>query len=217
MADSDGQERFEKANGRRIRELRKRRGLTQLGLATKSGYSERVIRKAESSERVSPAVLVTLAETLSVPGEPLSATDLVFDSSAAARDFIAAYDEHGHRMLDHLGHLLAGDVALIFRADPTRNMMAGEYRGIARYQEFLDQFFRLFSRATPRPLAFTTIVDGKNVVIRFNELVAHRGISSPPIWVHLTLSFDASLITLVEVFCDTDVAAKFLRDVGLSP
>ena len=49
-------------NGEMLRFLRNRRGWTQEDLASKAGYSERAVRKAESSGGLHPDTIEILAE-----------------------------------------------------------------------------------------------------------------------------------------------------------
>lgn len=79
--------------GRRIRELRKARGLTQRALAERSGVAEKYLSDIERGQvNVSLALIARLADGLGVPAkelfpEPDSRSD---DDRQVARDLVAA-------------------------------------------------------------------------------------------------------------------------------
>lgn len=64
-------------NGPRIRQYRRALGLTQMDLANRSGYSERLVRKAESGGRLRPSTIADLAESLCEPGQTVTLQDLI--------------------------------------------------------------------------------------------------------------------------------------------
>ena len=66
-------------DGRRLRELRRARGLTQIELAVISGVSARTIRNAEAGRPIRVDFLKFLATAVGVP-----ATDLAADATACA-------------------------------------------------------------------------------------------------------------------------------------
>jgi transcriptional regulator with XRE-family HTH domain len=70
--------------GERLRDLRKRRGWTQTQLADRSGYCDRLIRKAEQNGSVSEETLEVLAITLSTKDCIISAEDLSLSSRITA-------------------------------------------------------------------------------------------------------------------------------------
>lgn len=217
MPNNNGNGRFNRANGQFIRELRKRRGWTQCELAQRAGYSERVIRKAEASETISHEVLDVLAVALSNPEHSLTAAELTFDPISIVRQFVDCYDRYGQAMLPHVASLFTEDTKLIFRADPERNPLAGEYHGLAGWQQYLDRFFGMFTRVTPKPLTPEYSASGNYVIARWLETVRCGDVTAPPLWVHLHFTLRGGKVALTEDYCDTDTAAKFLQDVGMAP
>ncbi len=63
-------------NAKNFRQIRKRLGWSQVELGRRSGYSERVIRKAESGGVVRRRTLSELALTMSMDGQIVSLVDL---------------------------------------------------------------------------------------------------------------------------------------------
>lgn len=214
MPERGESSRFNRANGPRLRALRKSRGWSQLELATRAGYSERVIRKAEAGETVRHDVLSTLAQTLSTEDEAVSVPMLAFDPVAAVRRFFEIYDRHEIRMLAHMRDLLTEDVRFIFHADPSVNPLSGTWPGFEGLQAYLDLFFGMFVRCNPEPIAPVFSVSGDQVVARYSEVVRHGDIVAPPVWIHLIFTFRGDQICQVEDFCDTDTAARFLKEIG---
>ena len=216
MPQNGESERFNRANGSRVRDLRKARGWTQLTLAARSGYSERVIRKAEASEPLRPDVLVSLAEALSTPEEPITVAMLTTDPLPLVRRFFEAYDRHEREMLPHLTDVLSPDVRFVFHADPARNPLSGIWEGLSGLQAYLDKFFGMFVRCNPEKLAPRYSVNGEQVVVSYSEIVRFGEIVAPPVWIHLLFTVREGRIVQVEDFCDTDTAARFLEEVGVS-
>lgn len=216
MSHNGESDRFNRANGDRIRELRKTRGWTQLELATRSGYSERVVRKAEAGETIRHDVLLTLAETFSTPHEPVTVPMLTSDPVDLVRRFFEIYDQHEIRMLAYMTDILTQDVRFIFHADPQNNPLSGTWDGFPGLQAYLDRFFGMFVRCNPEPIAPVYSRSGNQVVARYSEVVRHGDIVAPPVWIHLIFTFRDGRIAQVEDFCDTDTAARFLKQIGMS-
>ena len=208
-------ERFNRANGPRIRELRRLRGWTQLTLASRTGYSERVVRKAERGKPIRHDVLATIAQALSTPGEPVTVAMLTSDPVQIVRRFYEAYDVHEREMLAHVQDLLAPDVRFVFRADPERNPLSGTWEGLRGIQAYLDKFFGMFVRENKGDQNPQYAGNGQQVVASFTEIVRHGDIVAPPVWIHLVFSLQEGRIVLLEDFCDTDTAARFLKKIGV--
>jgi len=186
-----------------------------LTLASKAGYSERAIRNAESSGPVRHDVLATLAEALSTPNDPVTVAMLTSDPVHLVRRFCEAYDLYEREMLAHIEGLLAPDVKFIFHADPARNPLSGTWEGIRGIQAYLDKFFGMFVRCNRGELNAQYSVNGQQVVVSFSEIVRFGEIVAPPVWIYLLFTVREGRIALVEDFCDTDTAARFLEEIGV--
>lgn len=216
MPQNGESERFNRANGSRVRDLRKARGWTQLALATRAGYSERVIRKAEGGEAIRHDVLVSLAQALSTPEELITVATLVADPLPLVRKFFETYDRYERDMVPHLVDVLSPDIRFIFHADPARNPLSGTWEGFAGLQAYLDKFFGMFVRCNPEKLAPRYSVNGDQVVVSYSEIVRFGETVAPPVWIHLIFTIQEGRIVQVEDFCDTDTAARFLKEVGVT-
>ncbi len=134
-------------NGRLLSAERRSRGWTQSEFAAKSGFTERLIVKAEAGKSVSVQTLKVLAETLSEVGDPISMVDLASDAVDLARQFIFGMYQHGSEVIPKLKHLLAADVVFHFAGDPKVFPFSGTHVGI----EATDQAFRTFFRYLEPP------------------------------------------------------------------
>ena len=84
-------------NGSYIKYLRKRMGWSQRELKNASGYSERLISKAESNGRIVLATLIDLAQALSTPQDIVRPEQLIHDPIAVAKSItcnLCAATEH---------------------------------------------------------------------------------------------------------------------------
>jgi transcriptional regulator with XRE-family HTH domain len=122
--------------------LRERKGWTQQELATRAGYSERLISKAEAGQPISASAVEDLAKTLSLPEDPVYPEDLVSDLVQLTKEFIAATYNHSQKNLaDAVRHFLDDEFVYNFAGDPTVIPFAGEHRGIAAFERVVDIFY----------------------------------------------------------------------------
>lgn len=123
--------------------LRERRGWTQQQLGKVTGYSERLISKAEAGKTVSTATIADLADAFSTADKPIYPEDLISDPVKLAKEYIAAVYSQGKRMVDAIQHFLADDVVFRIAGDPEQIPFAGEHRGIEAVRRSLDIFFSI--------------------------------------------------------------------------
>lgn len=95
MNDSD----IVTCNGRRVADHRKSCGLTQIELAEESGYSLRLVGKAEQDGQVRFSGLVAVAIVLQPHGATVAASDLCVDPVQVAQQFCEAYRQHEAAMV----------------------------------------------------------------------------------------------------------------------
>jgi transcriptional regulator with XRE-family HTH domain len=101
--------RSARINPKRLVELRKKRGWTQVQLAEAAGYSERVSLKAESGAPISLATIAALAQALAADREPMTVSDLLRTTVEIAREFLLIMYRHQCETIHHAQHLLAAD------------------------------------------------------------------------------------------------------------
>ncbi|MCA9241121.1 MAG: helix-turn-helix domain-containing protein [Planctomycetales bacterium] len=130
-------------NGELLAQLRKGRGWTQSQLAQESGYSERLISKAEASQPVSAETVADLADALNTPDEPIFPEDLIADPLAMAKAYIAAEYEHPEDVVGCLRHFLADDITVRLTGDPDLFPWVGEHHGIAEMERAYELFYSM--------------------------------------------------------------------------
>lgn len=198
-------------NGSTIRECRKQLGWSQVELGCRSGYSERVIRKAEAGGSLRLQTIKDLAMTMSVDGLAISFQDLTIDLESIARRFVESYDWLGCNMLTACYDIFASDFSFSCPADPNQVSFAGEWYGLSGFQEFLNRFFATFSRVagTLKPIY---MVSQDRVVARFADQVCFHGHELSAFWVNLHFQFrNGFLIRIDDEFDSLNLSQTFER------
>ena len=133
-------------NSELLRDLRKARGFTQERLAELSGYSSRLIRKAEAGQPVHADTIEVLAEALSTTEAPISPETLVSDLEALVRAFAVSYAQDERKMVSKVGSIFAPNVVYKMAGDPQQIPFAGEYHGIDGVDRWARTLFSVFNR-----------------------------------------------------------------------
>ena len=128
-------------NGAYIKYLRKRKGWSQRQLVQASGYSVRLVSKAESNGRIVLATLVDLAQALSTDTEVVRPEQLIFDPIAVAKFLTYATYVLQRNMYSRLCHIITDDFVLESIGDPERFPFVGRYEGAEGLQAAVDNFF----------------------------------------------------------------------------
>ena len=123
-------------NGELIRFYREDLGWTQLQLAMKAGFSERLIRKVEGGHSVRLETLEVLAEALSRAELKLAAADLMTDPLAVAQAFVRGYLKYRAEAGRRCAHLFHPDVVMVIHSENVA--FGGEYHGV----EGIDRMIR---------------------------------------------------------------------------
>ena len=116
--------------------------MAQADLARVSGYSERLIRKAESGKPIAIGTIEILAEALSTDDRQIHVEDLTCDPIGLAKRFVHAWYVHQVQAVDAIADFL--DEELIFEVigDPSKGVpFAGQYHGPNGLREFFAKFF----------------------------------------------------------------------------
>lgn len=135
---SDGAYRVD---GQQLRRLRHARCWTQEELARRSGYSERLIRKAEAGQPVAYQTVATLSQTLSIADSPVAISDIVFSPAV----FIARWWEEANGLsTDSPQDGLISDrivVTAIGQSGPLLcgPLLCGRFEGASRYQDWMTR------------------------------------------------------------------------------
>ena len=201
-----------RVNGKRIAELRNQLGYTQLYLATLAGYSERVIRKAESGGPLRFDTIRDLSECLSTPRRTVEPRHLLHSNLELAIQFVHAYDHYGRDALHHCQGLFADDFEFYCPGDSAHVAFAGLWKGIAGMQEFFNRFFALFSRQTGT-LCPTYLEAEDRIVARYEDQVFFESHPMPTFWVNLHFQFKDGLIKRIDDEYDTRAAAESFSEL----
>ncbi len=118
------------ANGKLIARLRSRLQWTQIDLARRAGYSERLIGKAEAGESVSVTTLDDIRVAFHESGESVSLDDLRHDPVDRARQFIWGMYIHKGKVIDEFEAFISPEVVIEMNGDPSVFPFAGRHVGI---------------------------------------------------------------------------------------
>ena len=149
-------------NGDLLRERRLLLGWTQEQLAEKSGYSLRLIAKAEAGGSVQATTIEHLAETLSTPAATLYPEDLATHPKRLAAEFIKNLMDCGGDVAQRSRHFLADDIVFTMPGNPEILPFAGVHRGF----DAMDRACRLFFKhlVLRRLETLALVAEGNQVV-----------------------------------------------------
>lgn len=127
--------------GSQIKYLRKRKGWSQEQLVEFSGYSVRLISKAETNGRIALATLIDLAQALSTDSETVEPEQLIFDPVRIAKYITHATYVLQRESYDRMKHLIADDFVLDALGDRERFPFVGQYLGVEGFRCAIESFF----------------------------------------------------------------------------
>lgn len=200
--------------------LRERKGWTQLQFAQEAGYSERLINKAESGRSISTSAIEVLAEALSTGDDKIYFEDLICDTVALAKRYMAAIYIEQKNALAAIRDFLDDDVVFRIAGDPAIIPFAGEHRGIAGVGRALELFFSILE-APPNhdhTACYSYLAQGKNVVVWGDSWIRPIGlvIEKPVAMIHRMTFHRGKLVCFEDIF-DTLAGAQMLRDASQLP
>lgn len=199
-------------NGTALRTFRLSLDWSQSDLALRSGYSERLIRKAEGGGSVTLQTVRDIADALNTPRTPVSYEQLLLDKLEMAKLVTTSYDNYGKSMLQKCHYVFSNDYIFNCPADPEQVPFAGEWQGVNGMQKFFDFFFSIFERR-PGTLEPTYTVGEDCAVSHYLDTLYVGGEPLPPFWVNLHFQFRDGLITRLDDEFDTKNAADFLDEL----
>lgn len=193
--------------GQRLRQLRLLVGYTQAELATRAGYSERLVRKAEAGGVLSTKAISDLAEALSCDPHPVQLADLCSSPLAIAKQFVESYDRFGNAMLGDCGLLLANDFVFHCAGDP-RSSLSGQWQGHRGFQQWLDTLFSMTSRSNCGNLQATYLEADSRVTARYSDHFIASDRTPYAMWVNLHFTIVGGLVAQIDNECDSYVLSK---------
>jgi transcriptional regulator with XRE-family HTH domain len=116
-------------NGALVRFFRKQQGWTQQELATIAGYTERLVRKAETGQKLNADTIEDLAEALSTNACVVHPEDLISDPEAALWTYIKSFAIGERQIVAQCQSVMAEDVQIHVPGNPNFLPFAGDYDG----------------------------------------------------------------------------------------
>lgn len=186
--------------------LRERKGWTQSELGHFSGYSKRLICKAEAGKPICSDAINDLAESLSIPDDPIYPEDLISDPVKMAQDYIAALYIHQKDIVQAIRHFLDEEIAIRLPGDPDLIPFAGEHHGIAEVERAFEIFYSILEvPANHDHTEYYTYLGQGNEVIVWGESWIHpigAPMTAPMRLVH-RMRFRRGKLLLVDVVYDS--------------
>lgn len=139
----DPKKRSLSCNGELIRFYRAQLGWSQEELAARAGYSDRLIRKAESGQTVHADTIEVLAMALSSASQAVTPEELVSDPMRLAKSFCQILSEDEANAAARSEPILAPDLQMTVAGDPDMFPFAGRFEGISGYDTFCRRFFEI--------------------------------------------------------------------------
>lgn len=197
--------RFIAINGRKLRSFRLVRGWTQLQLAKASGYSERLVRKAEKGGTLDLETIQNIAEALSTPEAPVSIESLTLDIVAIARKWVESWEQHEARMIPEIAGLMTESFEFVCPGVPGTAPFIGTFKGIEGFQQWLDLYFSVIRREKSSEVEY--LIGVNSVIARWMECGTFLGVPAPPIRINLYFQFVDGLIARIVDDYDTHTGA----------
>ncbi len=198
-------ERTYKCNGELIRHFRTMLGLTQEQLAEVSGYTARLIRKAEASQTLSADTIEVLAESLSSDRVTVFPEDLVNSPRAFAAKFLDHMKQHDRQIVAKISDKLDNDMSAFIAGDPNVIPFSGDFATVDGFDDSWRRFYSVFSLAN-HPFNNSMIVaDGNHAMIKLDiTLIDELALS----WVIFHFQFSRGKVTRFEDYFDTHQGVK---------
>jgi len=198
--------RFLPINSNTFKQFRLRLGWSQLELAERSGYSARLIRKAEAGGMLKKETIEHLAEAMSARERIITPQDLVLDFSAIVHDFFTSFDRFGPAVLNHCNKHFAAECELHCNSDSVP--FDGAWAGIDGMHTFFQKFFEHFSR----PVCSTSVqlfLGESGVVARYVDLLETPENLIVATKFNLYFQFESGLIERLEFEFNDRIPAQY--------
>lgn len=188
-----------------FRKLRQECGYTQQRLAEISGYTDRLIRKAESGGYLNTETIEDLCDALSVEGKVVHPTDITTDNSSAAVGFVSQLLGIGENTSDDFLDGISSSTSLTCSGDSEKCPLTGVWRGktkIAKWANIFQTYFRPQLFFSP----IVAAVNGDDILVR--TAVRHKNsvtrMSESAINIHCQLDMQGNFVAI-----DVDIDSYF--------
>lgn len=229
-------------NGPRLQALRQQAAMTQEQLARKTGYSDRLIRKAEASGPLRESTIARLAVALSTPERIVTIADLTFSQETLAIEVLATLlngsSEFNHPaptnsnarrkhrppantdtpIASSLHDFMQSGFVLHVDGADLDIAFAGDYLGATSFSEFRERLVQSVGSVQLIDEKTRSFTSPGEVCIEATTEITPRASSphhSAPIrvWWFMKVLFDANLIIQVQLMYDTGNICRLLRNV----
>ena len=203
-------------NGDLLRVLRERKNWTQKELAKASGYTERLISKAESGRPISIDAIKILAEALSLDSEPVESADLTSRPIDLAKRYVdALYTQSSEDFFSTLSSFLHDDIEFHIAGDPDVIPFAGKHQGVDAVRQCFEIFFSILEVPADHDYQqWYTFAAQANEAFVWGQTWIHP-IGRPmdePLDIQNRLVFKSGKLILFEDRFDTAQASKVLQE-----
>jgi len=207
--------RSESCNQQLLVRLRKGRGWTQEQLAKVTGYTPRLIRKAEAGEPISITTIADLAKALSIDEQVVHPNDLTNDPLAKSRTFIDGIYLHRELVVDQIEHFLDENIVCYMAGDPEIMPFAGEHHGIEALRRVFQLFFNMLEPPPDHDHTkhYEYISDGKDVVVWGKSYLRPIGKETPktPVNIMIRMQYQNGKLVLIDDRFDTEEAKRVIQ------
>jgi transcriptional regulator with XRE-family HTH domain len=201
-------------NGELLRYFREKRGWTQDELATRAGYSKRVVAKAEAGGSLESVTVEVLAEALSAVGDLVHPDDLLASPKALAERYVETFRRYEHELAARCRDFLADDMICIVGGDDRSVPLSGAYVGPDGFDCYCRKFFEIFERCDKDLYRPTIIAEGNHVMVAGREAIRLKGFprepEEPPGWIVQDMLFSRGKLVRLELMFDTTGFGKAL-------
>lgn len=200
-------------NGPRLQELRLMAGMTQEELAAKSGFSDRLIRKAEASEPLRMSTISQLAQALSAPYVSISASDLVISHDLIVAETLTRLFHSSHDQVRGESSFLHADVKFSVTGEQHGIPFAGTYCQQSGVNEFRSRLNRALRFGTKEICISHFFSAAGDVAAHTETVVQSHLVNSEPqtIWWFARVGIIENSIQWMHLFFDTGSVMKLLN------
>ena len=202
-------------NGKRLRYYRGLRSLTQSELARISGYSERLISKAEAGKPISVSTVEDLAEALSSEAGKITVDDLICDPTELAKKYIHFLHTAQRKMVAEIEHFLDDEVIFSINGCNPKVPFAGTHQGIEAMRSYVNCFFDYLEVPEGHDYRphYKFFCEGNEVIIWGKTWIRPIGQKdSKPMLVNMRMRFEDGKMILFEDRFDVTVGEKIVSN-----
>ncbi len=207
-------------DGDRIRTRRLQLGWTQQELAERAGYCDRLIRKAERGEYLSPAASRILAETLSDDGYVFKFSEILH-SERRAMDWISneLFGRHKSQQsalaLDELKLCISSSVVVECVIATPDVPFGGHAQGMNGLSDWITTFRGCVVPVSEQESATSLAILEDSCGYLYQEVKLVSGnLASSSVSIHCNLQFQKGLLNMIRVHADSAEIVSFYKRIN---